>query len=182
MAQGPTLDQIIFDELRREGGFVADPADHGGPTNHGITQATLSAWLGRPATIDDVRCLDEATAGQILRRRCVVEPGFDRLPPVLQPQVVDIGVNSGPGEAVMLLQRALNDLGYGPLVVDGGLGPRTLAAAGRACAASPARMVNHLADCRIVFLRRLVARDSSQGRFLAGWLARAGSFRLPADA
>ena len=182
MAQGPTLDQIIFDELRREGGFVADPADHGGPTNYGITQVTLSAWLGRPATIDDVRGLDKATAAQILRRRYIEEPGFGVLPPVLQPEIVDIAVNSGPGEAVMLLQRALNDLGFGPLAVDGGLGPRTLSAAGSACADSPARIVNHLADCRIVFLRHLVERDASQGRFLAGWLARAGSFRLLANA
>ena len=41
--------------LQFEGGFVNNPKDPGGPTNLGVTQATLSGFLGRQATIDEVK-------------------------------------------------------------------------------------------------------------------------------
>ena len=43
--------------LQFEGGFVNNPKDPGGPTNLGVTQATLSGFLGRQATIDEVKAL-----------------------------------------------------------------------------------------------------------------------------
>ena len=37
----PTVEQIADEIIAREGGFVDDPADPGGATNHGVTVHTL---------------------------------------------------------------------------------------------------------------------------------------------
>ena len=50
-----SFEDIIKVVLHAEGGFVNDPDDKGGATNHGVTQQSYSKFLGREATIDDVR-------------------------------------------------------------------------------------------------------------------------------
>ena len=117
------IDQILDDLIRREGGYVHDPVDRGGPTKYGITQRTLRAWRGQAVTAEDVRRLTTAEARAIYRRRYVDDPGFARLPDPLRAQVVDNGVLSGPRQAVKDLQRAI-----GGVTVDGQLGPKTRAA------------------------------------------------------
>ena len=121
-----TTDQIIDDLIEREGGYVHDPADRGGPTKHGITQRALRAWRGHAVTADDVRHLTEEEARAIYHRRYVSEPGFTTLPDPLRAQVVDDGVMSGPRQAVRDLQRAI-----GCVQVDGVLGPKTRRALAR---------------------------------------------------
>lgn len=61
------VDDLLDDIIRREGGFVDDPQDLGGATKYGITQKTLSDFLGRAATRDEVRDLTESTAREIYR-------------------------------------------------------------------------------------------------------------------
>ena len=41
--------------LKHEGGYVNHKADKGGPTNFGVTIGTYSKWLGREATIAEVK-------------------------------------------------------------------------------------------------------------------------------
>src|SRR5262245_15160238 len=55
--------------LQFEGGFVNNPADPGGPTNLGVTQTTLSAFLGRHATVDEVKALTPEKVAPIYRFR-----------------------------------------------------------------------------------------------------------------
>ena len=62
------VDRMIDDMIGREGGFVDHPADRGGPTRFGITQATLARSLGRVATPLDVETLSLDQARQIYRR------------------------------------------------------------------------------------------------------------------
>ena len=47
-----SIETIIDGVIRRERGYVHHPNDRGGPTNMGITAATLGHWrkLGRVAT------------------------------------------------------------------------------------------------------------------------------------
>ena len=160
-----TIDQILADVIRREGGYVHDPADRGGPTKYGITQRTLR---GQAVTAADVRRVTKADARAIYRRRYVDEPGFATLPDPLLAQVVDDGVLSGPRQAVKDLQRAI-----GGVTVDGRLGPVTRAALD----AAGARLVHaRLLHVRSVRLGRIVQRAPTQARFLAGWLTRTTAF------
>lgn len=165
---GSILDEIIA----REGGFVNNPADHGGATNMGITQATLSAWLGRPASVAEVQALTADTAKAIYTRNYFTKPGLDKLPAAIQPVMLDAAVNSGPGQAVKFLQEVLNESGYGPLSVDGGIGPATIAAATQADAAMGSALVRALVEKRRAFLKQLAVTNPSQQRFEAGWMAR----------
>src|SRR6188474_3748764 len=112
-------DQIIA----REGGFVNNPFDKGGATKYGITLKTLSWWLGRPATLQELRDMPVSTAQAIYEARYVAGPGFDKLPKgVLQSNLVDFGVMSGPHLAITYLQEILQ------VTADGVLGPVTLEA------------------------------------------------------
>lgn len=43
--------------LRHEGGFVEDPSDPGGATNHGVTLRTWQGWTNKPATAEDIKAL-----------------------------------------------------------------------------------------------------------------------------
>ena len=163
-----TTDQILDDLIRREGGYVHDPVDRGGPTNYGITQRTLRAWRGQSVTAADVRRLTRDEARAIYRRRYVDAPGFATLPDPLRAQVIDDAVLSGPRHAVKDLQRAI-----GGVTVDGQLGPQTRAALRQQGVAG---VHARLLQVRAARIGRIVHRDPSQARFLNGWLARITAF------
>ena len=165
-----TVAQILDDLIRREGGYVDDPADRGGPTNYGITQRTLRAWRGQVVTAADVRRLTRGEARAIYRRRYVDAPGFATLPDPLRAQVIDNAVLSGPRQAVKDVQRAI-----GGVTVDGQLGPQTRAAlTQRGVAVVHAQLI----QVRAARIGRIVQRDPTQARFLAGWLTRITAFAL----
>ena len=86
----PAVDRMIDDLIRRAGGFVDHPLDRGGPTDFGITRATLSRHLGRPASADDLRRLDRGVARKIYRRECFQRPRLDRLPPGIRLEELDV--------------------------------------------------------------------------------------------
>jgi lysozyme family protein len=71
-----TPNEIIDALIRREGGFVDHKDDKGKATKYGITQATLAEWLGRPASVDDVKALTEHEAREIYREEYITRPGF----------------------------------------------------------------------------------------------------------
>ena len=50
----PRLQTLIAELIQREGGYVDDPDDRGGPTKYGITLATLQAWRHTPVSAADV--------------------------------------------------------------------------------------------------------------------------------
>jgi lysozyme family protein len=171
------IDTLIDDVLQKEGGYVDHVADRGGPTNLGITQATLSAYLGRPASVDEVRDLDVATAHAIYAANYYRKPKIDQLPEAIQPFCFDSAVNHGPGRAIRFVQHVCNETGVATLAEDGAMGPRTAAAA-RQCLDRQGidGMLTALVQERQRFYHAIVANDESQGVFLKGWLARADSF------
>jgi len=132
--------------LQFEGGFVNDPDDPGGPTNLGVTQATLSTFLGRQATIAEVKALTPERVAPIYRLKFWDNVQGDELPVGIDLAVFDFGVHSGPSRGVISLQRVLE------LADDGKVGPVTIAAANKA---NPGETVNGICDERMAFLRKL---------------------------
>lgn len=89
-----------------EGGFVMNPRDPGGATKFGITRATLSRFLGRAASVTEVRNLTETVARSIYLKFYWKPAGCDSLPAGVDLMVFDIAVNSGIGRAHTLLDQA----------------------------------------------------------------------------
>lgn len=154
---------IIDEIIAREGGFVDHPSDRGGPTNWGITQATLSEYRGRDVTVDDVRQLTRDEAREIYEITYINAPRFNQIHyQPLRDLVIDCGVNHGTRRAARWLQRAA---GVGD---DGVVGPITLRAVNER---SDAReLYRKVLATRARFFGRLITRDRAQAAFAAGWL------------
>lgn len=124
-----TIDQITNEILRAEGGYVNDPDDPGGATNHGVTIHTMRR-LGLDLTGDgavnvaDVKALTRDQAGEIFKDHYFRRPRIDALPDPLQASVYDMQVNAG-SNAVRILQGLLADMGY-DIAKDGVIGPQTI--------------------------------------------------------
>lgn len=104
----PLIDIVIG----REGGYSNHPADRGGATRWGITEAVARAHGYR----GDMRGFPREDAVRIYERVYWVRPGFDRVAPLasdIAAELFDTGVNMGPAVAVSFLQRALNALNRG---------------------------------------------------------------------
>lgn len=151
--------------IKREGGYVHHPKDKGGPTKYGITQLTLSNWLGKPATPSDVAKLDKATAQRIIESQYAAP--FQFLPDSrLKSLLVDASVQHGPQDAIRWLQKAA---GVEP---DGRLGPQTQEAVQ---AADPASLYESVLMDRLGKLHKL--SQTSRGRaFAKGWENRMKEF------
>ncbi|MES2288383.1 MAG: glycosyl hydrolase 108 family protein [Pseudomonadota bacterium] len=103
---------LIDTVIGREGGYSNHPADRGGATRWGITEAVARAHGYR----GDMRGFPRDEAVGIYRRVYWVRPGFDRVAPIapdIAAELFDTGVNMGPSVAVAFLQRALNALNRG---------------------------------------------------------------------
>ena len=164
--------QVAQIVLGHEGGLVDDPVDRGGRTNLGVTQGTLTGARavipGLPERVDD---LTTQQALEIYRRLYWDACKCDRMLEPVDFLVFDAAINCGVGGAGRQLQRALNALGA-TLTEDGSIGPRTLAALDVALSRDVWRVVGALMRQRLRWHNDIVGRDSSQLRFLRGWLNR----------
>lgn len=172
--------------VQREGGYVNDPDDPGGATNHGVTIHTMRR-LGLDLTGDgkvtpaDVRQLTQRQAVDIFIKHYFDTPRIAHLPEPLQASVFDMFVNAG-GHAIKILQRLVSKMGF-ECQADGAIGPLTIAAVTRAFDAAP----HHLADAYAIERRnyyfrladkraasRKYARTRAGGK--GGWITRAEEF------
>jgi lysozyme family protein len=152
-----SYDEALARLLVHEGGYSNHPSDPGGPTNWGITLRDARAYWKQDATATDVRNLPRAVAKNIFRTKYWAALSCDELPAGVDYAVFDYGVNSGIGRAAKVLQRLLglhsaSKTRVDALVVDGIVGPRTLAAA--ACA-DAGRLIDAICDERLAFLQGL---------------------------
>ena len=173
-----TVEEIIKGIIHREGGYINHPNDRGGPTKYGITQRTLSRYYGYNASIEDVKNLDKSVAYDIYERDYYRAPGIDKIPEQLQSIVTDASVLYGPRRAIKFLQNIVNEAAFGPIAVDGALGPNTKKTANIAYEEMGPYFVNAYVEERIMFCERIVANNPSQAVFLKGWTNRANKFRV----
>ena len=87
----------------------------------------------------------------------------------LAKRVFDFAVNAGSGTSVKTLQTAINSLG-GTLTVDGGWGPKTVAAAN---AADPVQLVAAFTAARVAYYQALAAPGTEDASYVHAWLGRA---------
>jgi len=177
--QDKDIEGLVDELIEREGGYANQPADRGGPTQFGITEAVARAHGYGGAMAQLPR--DEAAA--IYRRLYWLRPRFDAVAersPALAGEMFDTGANMGPAVAATFLQRALTALNrngqdFPDLVPDGRVGPRTLAAL-------DAFLKLRSGSGETVLLRalealqgerylRLAERRPANEAFLYGWLA-----------
>lgn len=146
-----------------EGGFVVD---RGGPTNLGVTQKTLSEYLGRPATVAEVKALTRQSAAPIYRKLFWLPAKCDlvgQFAPGADLMHFDAAVNQGVGGSIEILQRALG------IEDDGAFGPMTvMALKGFAHTHGPGALIPALEKARAASYREDAGFDVDGN----GWLAR----------
>lgn len=181
--------QIAEEIVAREGGYVNDPDDPGGPTNHGVTIHTLRRLgldLTRDGRIDarDVQALSRDQAVEIFLTHYFTGPGIGALPEPLQPSVFDMYVNAG-SKAVRLLQGLVTEMGF-PCDADGVIGPQTLRAVHAAHDAAPGHIVDAYGIARRNYYYDLAERRPASRKYArrrdggkGGWILRAETFITP---
>ena len=180
MENGIDVDELIDNLIEREGGFSDHPADAGGPTCFGITEAVACAHgYGGP-----MRLLPRSEAARMYKQLYWLRPRFDevaKLSPRVAAELFDTGANMGPTVAATFLQRALTALNrnasdYPDLTPDGRIGPATLAAldtflAKRGRTSGETVLLRALEALQGERYLRLAERRPANEAFLYGWLA-----------
>jgi len=149
------FDRALAFVLGVEGGYnKADPVDRGGPTNFGIRQVTYDfyrATMRLPT--QPVTEITREEAAAIYRTNYWEPLGCDDRPAPLDLIVFDTAVNHGPGRA----RDFLRDCEW---------------------ADQPPGIIGFALLClRRNFYRRLAENDTSQAKFLRGWLNRLDALR-----
>ena len=180
MADEENVGQLVGQLIEREGGFVDHPADRGGATNFGITEAVARAHgYGGPMSL-----LPRDQASAIYTRLYWLRPRFSevaRRAPRIAAELFDTGANMGPGVAATFLQRSLTALNrnakdYPDLVPDGRVGSATLEALDRfldvrGATAGETVLLKALEALQGERYLRLAEKRPANEAFLYGWLA-----------
>ncbi len=173
------IQQLIDAVIAREGGYVDHPADKGGPTRFGITQATArdNGYAG------DMQEFPRGEAVRIYRIRYWERPGFERVAtvaPKIAEKLFDTGINMGIETGISFLKRALNVLNRGGAdYPECGSGPGI---DDKAIAALRGFMTKRKAAGELVLLKAINAlqgeryisiaeKTPSQEAFVYGWIA-----------
>jgi len=155
--------------LRFEGGGADNPADPGGRTMKGITQAVFNAWLGangKPAR--DVWTITDAEVELIYHHNYWLPAKCEALPWPVSLCHFDASVNHGLAGAAKILQRAVG------VPADGNVGPQTLAAV----AALPLpTLVGRMLWERLDYYERICLGRPASRVFLLAWVSRVNALR-----
>ena len=151
------FDDIIEVVLHHEGGYVNDPDDPGGETKYGVAK--------RSHPDVDIANLTKEGAKEIYKEHYWDRNKVESLSEDLRHIYFDMCVNQGRGRAVKIMQRAANAKGA-DLVVDGGMGPKTIAA-------MDGVELDRVRAYRVKYYADLVTRKPDLEKFYFGWFRRA---------
>lgn len=165
--------------LKSEGGYTNHPQDPGGATNYGVLQRVYDSWRRKrnliPRSVkvidmDEVRAIYEENYWDLIRG--------DDLPLGVDYCVFDACINSGPHQATLWLQRAINALhdANRKLVVDGSLGATTIDYADDI---DPIKLVDSILDQRLGFMK--VIRNKKTHELLWKYFGKGWDARLFGD-
>lgn len=161
-----------------EGGYVDHNADSGGPTNHGVTEATARRH-GYTGPMDEIpwEIIEHIYRTDYWNKANI--PLITPIYPDLGYEVFEAGVLSGRGAAGEWLQRYLNlnnqrGTLYSDIAADGIVGPNTISAL-RAYARVRGDEGEYVAliglnSLQGSFLMRLAERREKDEAFVYGWL------------
>lgn len=172
-----------------EAGYVNDPNDKGGETNHGITAALAAEYkkqlVEKFQWDGTMRGLTKDMSFWLYDVEFWGKMQLDRvfaLHPLLADKMFDIGINAGKSRAVSFLQEFLNINNnegklYADLVVDGSIGNATFSALSVYHKARSTQGLKVLLHCMIArqtahYWDISVGREKNE-RFTFGWFARA---------
>ena len=177
------IEAMLAATAQHEGGWSNEPEDPGGQTMCGITIETYRAYYKNPnLTGKDLIGITREEADTILLNVYFLRPKLNLLSGRVAPQVFDISVNSGPMQAVKILQRACNDLKprtARALSTDGLMGPKT---AERANSTPYGLLNDRIVERRLAFYEDLIEKNPELKVFRNGWRRRAESYRTGAKA
>ena len=173
-----SIDTLIDNVIALEGDYSNHPADRGGPTRWGVTEAVARAH----GYAGDMRHFPRDEAAVIYKRKYWQRPGFDNVykhASQLAEELFDTGINMGPAIATGFLQRALNVLNrngrdYSDISVDRQIGGQTLRALeaflskrGSGGESVLLKAVEALQGARYI---KLAEKRRANEAFLYGWL------------
>jgi lysozyme family protein len=166
-----TFDLFMDPLIDLEGGYVNHPQDRGGPTNKGVTLRVYQAYEAlhnRPKPgIPELKKISNQKVKDIYHEQYWMPIWGDQLPLGIDMSVLDTAINSGVGQAVKLLQRAV---GTNP---DSDMGVITLKAVEVAAKQDEEGLINRYLDSRLAFMKRLDNWDT----FGKGWTSRVKEVR-----
>jgi lysozyme family protein len=157
---------IFTNTLKLEGGYANRPIE---TVNMGVTQSAWDAYAKEnKIPTESVKNLKVDAVKPFYEKKYWKEPKIDLLPDEVSPFVFDMGVNSGAGTSIKILQKAVG------AKVDGVIGKKTIAATQAFIDKNGAdALVEKLLTNRVAHYDAVVARDpNTYGKFYQGWLNR----------
>lgn len=159
-----SLSQALTFTLPAEGGWSDNPADPGGATNHGITQATYSRYLKSKGLADrSVKDIEDFEIQDIYSEMYWIPSHAGELSVRLGVVQFDTAVNTGCPRAIKILQDSLG------VTADGVFGVATRTALDDI---PDEEICSAMLDARRTFYRALVTEKPNLEQFLNGWLKR----------
>ncbi|MEP3417228.1 MAG: glycosyl hydrolase 108 family protein [Lentilitoribacter sp.] len=154
--------------------YTDNPRDNGGPTKYGITQQTLTGWLGRKASKAEVKNLTRQTADKIFKANYFDRVKCEQMHPRIATVVYNGAVLHGVSRSGRFVQEALNVLKTivnGEAVeIDGVIGKQTLSGIEKA---NPERLCQAYIEVQEGYLKRHEDFDY----YGKGWLNRTHALR-----
>ena len=176
----PKIKASIDNTIKMEGDYVNNPDDPGGATRYGVTERTAR----RNGYKGDMRDLPMDFARAVYVEEYVIDPKFHLVNNIyhkVAEELIDTGINTGPGVPSKWLQRILNALNkkgsvYRDIATDGIIGNGTISAleAYRSYRSSKGEIVllKYLDALQGEYYISLAEKDDRYETFAFGWAHR----------